>query len=363
MARKLKFSPKINMPGPGLFDLDGDIAPSTPIPTPEATPIPDLNDPGLAGLDFTINIKAPGQQNRPSAEIDRIAIDTARLNATDSILFMSFGSGSSGNCSYIGGRTGGFLIDAGVDIDKVRDGLKANGLSLDHIKGVCLTHDHSDHVRYVYSLVRKRPSIGGYCTPKTLSGIMRRHSISRRLKDYHRPIYKEFAFQIGEFEITAFDVSHDGTDNSGFFIRHGDNTMAVATDLGHISPRVDYYMRQARYIVIESNYDSDMLATGPYPMHLKARIAADNGHMDNAATARFLAEIASPRLTHIFLCHLSQDNNTPDLALTAIREALLQSGITAIGDCSGSLEARKCPMQLMVLPRFDATPLITLRHE
>ncbi len=82
-----------------------------------------------------------------------------------------------------------------MDIDKVRDGLKANGLSLDHIKGVCLTHDHSDHVRYVYSLVRKRPSIGVYCTPKTLSGIMRRHSISRRLKDYHRPIYKEFAFQ------------------------------------------------------------------------------------------------------------------------------------------------------------------------
>lgn len=363
MARKLKFSPKINIQGPGLFDLDGDRTPSINIPTPDVPPNTDLRTPDPAGLDFKINIKAPSQQRRQPVEIDRMAIDTSRLNAADSIMFMSFGSGSSGNCSYVGDSNGGFLIDAGVDIDKVRDGLRANGLSIDNIKGVCLTHDHGDHVRYVYNLVRKRPSIGVYCTPKTLSGIMRRHSISRRLKDYHRPIYKEFAFQIGGFEITAFDVSHDGTDNSGFFIRHGDNTMTVATDLGHISPRVDHYMRQARYIVIESNYDSDMLAAGTYPMHLKARIAADNGHMDNTATARFLAEIASPYLTHIFLCHLSQDNNTPDLALSTTRNALLQSGISAIGDCSESLEARKCPVQLMVLPRFDATPLITLRHD
>lgn len=359
MGRKLKFTPKQNLPG--LFDFDSDTVSPQLQKLPELPPIPS-SDPGdTLALDFTVNIKAPAERASIQAPADRISIDTARLQAADTITFMSFGSGSSGNCSYIGDRSGGFLIDAGIDIDRVRDGLKANGLNFDSIKGICLTHDHSDHVRYVYTLVRKHPHIGVYCTPKTLSGILRRHSISRRLKDYHRPIYKEFAFQIGNFELTAFDVSHDGSDNSGFFIRHGSHTMAVATDLGHISDRVDYYMRQARQIVIESNYDAAMLAAGPYPMHLKARIAAENGHMDNVATAQFLARIVSPMLTHVFLCHLSQDNNTPELALATARNALLQSGITAIGDCSGSIEARKCPIQLMVLPRYEATPLITFR--
>lgn len=360
MGRKLKFTPKQNQPGPGLFDFDNESAAPQPV-MPDMPPIPTADKSEPLSFDFTVNIKAPAENHAAPRPADRMAIDTARIKAADTITFMSFGSGSSGNCSYIGDRSGGFLIDAGIDLDRVRDNLKANGLSFDNIKGICLTHDHSDHVRYVYSLVRKNPHIGVYCTPKTLSGILRRHNISRRLKDYHRPIYKEFAFRIGNFEVTAFDVSHDGSDNSGFFIRHGEHTMAIATDLGHISDRVNYYMRQARQIVIESNYDAAMLATGSYPMHLKARIAAENGHMDNAATARFLAEIASPLLSHIFLCHLSQDNNTPDLALEASRNALLQAGITSIGDCSESIEARACPLQLMVLPRYDATRLITFR--
>lgn len=357
MARKLKFTPKFNKSGLGLFDFDNSSEAA------EKSPQLALPESEASAVDFTVNITTP-KASVPishSEYINRMMIDSTELNTSDVVTFMSFGSGSSGNCSYIGDSTGGFLIDAGVDFDRVRDGLKANGLSFDKIKGICLTHDHSDHVRFVYSLVRKHPNIGVYCTPKTLSGIMRRHSISRRLKDYHRPIYKEFAFKIGNFEITAFDVSHDGTDNSGFFIRHGEHTMAVATDLGHVSERVDYYMRQARCVVLESNYDADMLANGAYPMHLKARIAASNGHLDNADAARFLAEIVSPKLSHVFLCHLSQDNNTPECALETVSRELLNAGVASIGDASESIEARACPLQLMVLPRFDATRLFTFR--
>lgn len=362
MARKLKFSPKFNRPGQSLFDFDNSskFVDGVPVPPPSVTAV-DGDTPGSA-VDFTVNITTPVFEPKSHADyVNSIVIDTNRLNASNIVKFMSFGSGSSGNCSYVGDNTGGFLIDAGVDLDIVRDGLKANGLSFDKIKGICLTHDHSDHVRFVYALVRKNPGIGVYCTPKTLSGILRRHSVSRRLKDYHRPIYKEFAFKIGNFEITAFDVSHDGTDNSGFFIRNGENTMAIATDLGHISDRVDYYMRQARCIVIESNYDATMLANGTYPMHLKARIAADNGHLDNAEAARFLAEIITPKLSHIFLCHVSKDNNTPELALQAVTQGLIGAGITAVGDASESIEARSCPVQLMVLPRYDVTRLFTFR--
>lgn len=361
MARKIKYSPKKQQPG--LFDLTGDLFAGYPAEQPSDDALPPVED-------FIVNRPSDASpRHTPSSaprtdgidEVDREQISSV---SNEPIFFMSFGSGSSGNCSYVGDRSGGILIDAGIDPNKLRDDLRANGLNFDMIRGVCLTHDHSDHVRYVYTLVRKHPHIGVYCTPKTLSGMLRRHNISRRIKDYHRPIYKEFSFRLGNFDITAFEVSHDGTDNSGFFITNGTQSLALATDLGTITPRVDHYMRQASHIVIESNYDAEMLRTGRYPMYLKARIAADNGHLDNAVTGRFVAELATAapeRLHHVFLCHLSQDNNTPDTALLAVKEALAAMGIDAVGDASESLRSRACRIQLAVLPRFAASPLYTLR--
>ncbi len=359
MARKIKYSPK--RPQPGLFDMTADLfadelpAASSPA-TPDRPQLPPIDD-------FIVNVTAKSGQPAPSLSGNamEMELDPNTLTGHDDIVFISFGSGSSGNSSYIGDSEGGLLIDAGVDIDRVRDALKANGLSLNHIKGVCLTHDHSDHVRFVYSLVRKHPHIGIYCTPKTLSGMLRRHSISRRVKDYHRPIYKEFAFRIGNFEITAFDVSHDGSDNAGFFITHGNHRFAIATDLGCITPRVEYYMAQARYIMLEANYDAEMLRNGPYPQYLKARIERDNGHLDNRIAGRFLARFAANMPSHIFLCHLSQDNNTPALALETIRRELAAAGVDSIGDGSGSFEADRCATQLVALPRFEASQLFTLR--
>ena len=279
----------------------------------------------------------------------------------DRLRYISFGSGSSGNCTYIGDDTSGLLIDAGVEIPKVTDELKRNGISMESVKGIVLTHDHSDHVRFVYGIVRKYRHMGVYCTPRTLNGLLRRHSISNRIKDYHRAIYKEHPFQLGNFTLTAFDVMHDGTDNCGFFITNGNHSIAVATDLGCVSERADFYMRQANYLMIEANYDRTMLAGGTYPEYLKARIFSDNGHLDNEATANFIEKIYTPALRHIFLCHLSKDNNTPAIALKAVEDALHRAGVEIVGDGSGSPYSHMAPVQLMALPRFDSTGLITLR--
>lgn len=275
--------------------------------------------------------------------------------------FISFGSGSSGNCAYIGDSETGLLIDAGVDFSTVVSELRRNGIGMDRIKGILLTHDHSDHVRFVYAFVRKYRHIGVYCTPRTLNGLLRRHSISNRIKDYHHPIYKEHPFKIGSFEILAFEVLHDGTDNAGFYITRGNHHMTVATDLGCISERADYYMRQANYLMIEANYDQGMLATGPYAEYLKARIRSDNGHLDNAVAAEYLARIYTPQLRQIFLCHLSKDNNQPEIALRTVENALLSAGVKQVGDGSETPYARMAPVQLRALPRFESTGLITLR--
>lgn len=278
------------------------------------------------------------------------------------LMFMSFGSGSSGNCAYLGDDNEGFLIDAGVEPGIVGDGLKRNGLSWEHVKAICITHDHSDHMRFAYSIVRHHRHIKIYSTPRALNGIMRRHSVSRRLKDYHINIYKEIPFTIGNFTITAFEVMHDGMDNSGYFIEHDSRTFVIATDLGCISERADYYMRKANFLMIESNYDADMLRNGAYPEYLKARIAHDNGHLDNKVTAAFLADIYNSGLSHVFLCHLSNDNNTPEKALQESRMSLEAQGLK-VGSGQNTIYDRQCDLQLYALPRLECSPLFIFRND
>lgn len=341
---------------PGLFDdLDG------PVLFPGAEPLP--THPVIeraARREANLRGKTLGERRRPQDIFSGEDFSPLELTSTiDRLNFISFGSGSSGNCAYVGDGEEGFLIDAGVDDTTVITELRRHGIKMDSVKGIVLTHDHSDHVRFVYKLIRKRTHMHVYCTPKTLNGLLRRHSISNRIKDYHRAIYKEHPFRIGNFTLTAFEVMHDGSDNGGFFITRGSHKMAVATDLGCISERADYYMRQANYLMIEANYDDAMLSAGSYPEYLKGRIRSVTGHLDNAVTARYLQEIYTPSLRNIFLCHLSKDNNTPEIALQQVEDALTAAGAT-VGDGSNSPYARMATVQLIALPRYDSTPLIPL---
>lgn len=268
--------------------------------------------------------------------------------------FMSFGSGSSGNSCYLGTDRGGIIIDAGVRAEKIEDMMDAAGLNIKNVKALLLTHDHSDHVRYAYNLLRTNRHISLFCTPRVLNGLLRRHGISKRIKDYHTPIFKEIPFKVGRMEITAFNVEHDGSDNMGFWIEFEGHKFALATDLGVVSDRAEYYLSQAQYLVLEANYDSDMLRLGRYPEYLKARIRANNGHLDNQQTAEFLSRIIRPELTYVFLCHLSQDNNTPEKALSAVRNALEAKG-KKVGRGEETLEDRKSDVQVTALPRYEAS--------
>ncbi len=290
------------------------------------------------------------------ADVSLVRDEVALNPGGDKIFYMSFGSGSSGNCTYIGDRECGFLVDAGIDGERVERALLVNGIGMEQVKGIFLTHDHGDHVRYAYNILRRNRHMRLYCTPKAFNGLLRRHSISRRIKDYHEPIYKEFPFKLGTFTLTPFEVMHDGSDNAGYFIEHGSMRFALATDLGCISPRVEHYMRQAQFIMIESNYDAEMLRVGSYPEYLKSRIRADNGHLDNEVSARFIDSIYTPSLRYLFLCHLSFDNNTPRQAKEAFQNALGHRNLR-IGDGSSELTT---DLQLIVLPRYEPTPLYAL---
>lgn len=276
------------------------------------------------------------------------------------LYYISFGSGSSGNSCYLGTTEGGIIIDAGVKTETIEKIIKGNGIDMKKIHAVLLTHDHFDHVKYAYNLVRNNKHLKIFCTNRVLNGILRRTDISKRIKDYHTPIFKEIPFKIGELEITAFEVPHDGSDNMGFSVTFGDRNFVLATDMGTVMDRARHYISQANYLVIESNYDLKMLINGKYPKFLKSRIQTDLGHMDNEHTATFLKEIYNPRLKNIFLCHLSKENNTPEIALAVVKGALEAAG-AKVGEGMETIEDRKADVQLMVLPRYEATRLFVFR--
>ena len=307
------------------------------------------------------DVVVPEKRSEPSRRQsdDELALPAGDTD-DDRLYYISLASGSSGNSCYIGSRAGGVIVDAGIRADEIADKLDAAGISMRHVKGLLLTHDHSDHVKFSYNLLRTYRHLSLYCTPRVINGLLRRHSISRRIKEYHTPIFKEIPFRVGDFEITAFEVHHDGSDNMGFSIDFGDRHFVLATDLGEVSDRARFYMSRANYLVIEANYDSEMLRLGRYPKYLKARIRTGNGHLDNVQTAEFLSEIINPELKYIFLCHLSKDNNTPALALSTVADALRAKGIT-VGRAEETLSDRKADVQLMALPRFDATRKFTFR--
>ena len=145
----------------------------------------------------------------------------------------------------------------------------------------------------------------------------------------------------------------------GFSIQMGNQNFVVATDMGVITPRAEYYMEQAHYLMIESNYDRTMLDTGRYPEFLKARVRGPKGHLDNEVAAQFVAQHYHSGLKWLFLCHLSNDNNTPEQALRTMRSALEQRGLT-VGDASNAPDQRTRDVQLYALPRYDASPFFIL---
>lgn len=270
------------------------------------------------------------------------------------VQFVSFGSGSSGNCSFIGTFAGGVLIDAGVDPDKVFADLASKGITPDKIAAIVLTHDHADHVRYAYRIVRKNKHIRIYATPKLMNGLLRHHRISNRIKDYHQPLFKEIPIKIGGTTFTAFETSHDASDNMGFMVEVEGKRFVVCTDTGVVTERARHYIAQAQYLMIESNYDREMLDSGRYPEYLKSRVRGPHGHLDNRETARVVCELYHPELDFVFLCHLSNDNNTPEIAIGEMRRALEEHGLT-VGDATNAPDQRDRDVQVYALPRYDTS--------
>lgn len=240
---------------------------------------------------------------------------------------ISLSSGSSGNCYYLGTSKYGILIDAGIGMRTLKKYLRDYGVAMETIIAVLVTHDHGDHIKSISGLGGKL-NIPVYATETVHFGIERSKYLESSISASRRVIEKNMPFSIKDFQITAFDVPHDTIENVGYQIKIGEKTVVLITDVGRITPTIEEFAKTANHLIIEANYDEEMLLNGRYPQHLKQRITSGMGHLSNRLTGELLTSIYSNQLDEVWLCHLSQDNNHPELAYKTVEIALREKGIS-----------------------------------
>ena len=257
------------------------------------------------------------------------------------LTFISFGSGSCGNCYYLGSETESIIIDVGIGIRRLKKTFTEYGIRRGNIKAILVTHDHSDHIKSAGALSSEL-GVPVYTTQPIHQGIQRNYTVIQKVAAERQTCIEEGqTFEVGGFQITAFPIPHDSTANVGYFIRHADTTFSIMTDVGRVTDDVAKHIGLAQYVVLEANYDVDMLRTGRYPEMLKERIVSGTGHLSNMQTAQALADNIHPGLKHVWLCHLSEENNHPELARKTVETHLRTYGILAGTDFKLDVLKRK----------------------
>ena len=250
--------------------------------------------------------------------VQKYAMQPALKHGGTILKFASIASGSNGNCYYLEKDEDVILVDAGISARQIVNRMANLGLSMSRVKGLFISHEHADHVCGV-DVLSRRFSLPVFMTRKTYASYGR--PISASLLNYFSPGEQ---IEIGGMRISAFLKNHDAAEPCSFMVSSAGWNVAVMTDIGLQCPNVVAHLRDADAIILEANYDEEMLKKGPYPAYLKARIASNVGHLSNTQAAMIAMEHASPRLKHIVLAHISENNNTPELALLAFDQAIRQ---------------------------------------
>lgn len=232
-------------------------------------------------------------------------------------------SSSSGNSIYIGAADGGILIDVGVSAKQTQLALQAINVDPGSIHAICITHEHSDHIRGL-RVFAARHKIPVYTSAGTLQELTRMGVADG---SFQTQVIAEEGICAGGMQIHAFRTSHDSAESVGYTIQTPDNKrICVATDLGEVTPQTKEALLCSDLVMLESNHDINMLQNGAYPYYLKRRILSKTGHLSNESCAETAVSLLESGTTRLVLGHLSRENNLPQLALETTRAALAQTG-------------------------------------
>jgi phosphoribosyl 1,2-cyclic phosphodiesterase len=233
------------------------------------------------------------------------------------------GSGSSGNSIYVASESTRLLIDAGLSAKQIALRLQAIGVEPGSIDGICVSHEHIDHIQGI-RVLQKQLGIAAYANAGTRNGILRApkgEEISLKIFQTGSP------FKIGDITIEPFSVPHDAYEPVGFRLQSAETAVGIVTDLGMATSLVRQKLKGCHALIMEANHDEDLLMEAPRPWSLKQRIRGRQGHLSNIAASQLIAAAATDALEHVFLSHLSSDCNNPDTAMATVASQLRLEGL------------------------------------
>lgn len=232
--------------------------------------------------------------------------------------FCNLYSGSSGNSSLIMSDNSKILVDCGVSCKKIEEALGSLDLSVSELDGILITHEHSDHVKALQVLCKKY-HVPIYANKKTFENI--KQEIPEDLKTYFK---SNESFDVNDLKVSPFSIPHDAADPCGFTISYENKKAAVATDVGHAEKSLYDNLIGSDFILLESNYEPEMLKCSKYPYNLKRRILGPDGHLSNEDAGEVVSTLVGNGSFNIKLGHLSQHNNFPELAYKTVVDSLMQ---------------------------------------
>ncbi|MFN8248064.1 MAG: MBL fold metallo-hydrolase [Ferruginibacter sp.] len=221
----------------------------------------------------------------------------------------SLNSGSNGNCYYVGNDRDAVLIDAGLSCRETEKRMRAIGLSMQTVRAIVISHEHTDHIKGMQVLAEK------YDLPVYINNLTLKHSNSRFRKSLCCHFTSSEPIIVGDLHIKAFGKFHDAADPHSFIVSYEGINVGVFTDLGIACDNLVHHFKQCHAAYLEANYDKILLENGRYPIHLKNRIRGGHGHLSNEQALRLFCDHRPGFMSHLFLAHLSKDNNDPELVL------------------------------------------------
>lgn len=236
--------------------------------------------------------------------------------------FCSLYSGSTGNSSLIQNDNTCILVDAGVSGTRVIEAINSIGLSIDKIDAILVTHEHTDHIKSIGTLSKKYhiPVFANSETWKAMPG-----ESEKVPTDCKKTFSINNKFNIDSLEILPFSIPHDAANPCGFNIFGSNKKISIATDIGHMTEDILNNLKNSAFMLLESNYDPEVLKYSPYPYSLKRRIAGPNGHLANKEAGNTISKLIDSGLKGVMLGHLSKENNFPELAHQTVLEELVSN--------------------------------------
>lgn len=261
--------------------------------------------------------------------------------------FCSLYSGSSGNSLFVESENTKILVDAGMSCKKIEEALNSIEVNPSSINAILVTHEHADHIKGLSTISRKF-DIPVFATKETFDAMPKQtEKISEKNIKFFNPNEKFF---IEDLEVLPFSIPHDAANPCGFNIIKDNNTqISIATDIGHMTKAIVDKLEGSKFILLESNYDTEVLKCCAYPFKLKSRIASENGHLSNTMAGKTITYLTkNGNLKTAMLGHLSKESNFPALAYQTVVDELISNN-TNNASLSLSVASRDCPGNLITL--------------